>query len=99
MEEALAKIMRELREEIERGKEIWGDEFDKKNTANDWVTYVNIYMGRAVSMNRTPGSKPEGDHIFDEERYRVNMKKAAGLIINSLLMLETEGFPKRHYDD
>ncbi len=50
--------------------------FDKTNTKNDWIAYVNAYIGRAA------------DKCFRNERenqdYKENMIKAAALIVAAL---------------
>jgi hypothetical protein len=64
--------------------EKWGDEFDSKNTLNDWASYIIIYLGKAVAMP------------FDKENTRKQLIKVAGLVINAIDKLDA--MPKRHYD-
>lgn len=82
----IARILNSIWLEIERGKKEWGEEFDRKNTLNDWIVYTNIYLGRAAQMGTT---------IEDQE---MNLRKAAGLLINAMDMLKREGFAPRHYE-
>jgi len=42
------KIFKEIDKEREYQDNKWGDEFDSKNTLNDWVTYINIYLSNAA---------------------------------------------------
>jgi hypothetical protein len=65
----------------------WGDEFDKKNTLNDWVTYINIYAGQAAKMGNS------------KEEQRTQMLKVATLAVAALERFdENDGFAPRHYD-
>jgi hypothetical protein len=79
-------ILADIGQEVERAKLQWGEEFDQKNTLNDWVTYTNIYMSKAADMGRT---------VEEQEKY---LRKAAGLLINALVMLKNTGFAPRHYE-
>lgn len=79
-------ILVDLGQEVERAKKQWGEEFDRKNTLNDWVTYTNIYTSKAAEMDRT---------IEEQEKY---LRKAAGLLINAIVMLKTTGLAPRHYE-
>lgn len=81
-------VIREIQEEIRRSSTLWGENFDDKNSANDWVSYVIVYLGQAV---RLPWYK---------ERFCENMIKAAGLCISALkTFYRNDGLPKRHYDE
>ena len=31
------------------GESGWSYDFDDRNTINDWLAYINIYLGRAVT--------------------------------------------------
>lgn len=64
----------------------WGEDFDSKNTLNDWLTYITIYAGRAGEM----GSGPRDT--------RANLIKVIGLAMNAVKWLDSGGMPKRHYD-
>lgn len=50
--------------------------FDKSNSRNDWIAYVNAYIGRAA------------DKVFRNERenqaFRENMVKAAALCVAAI---------------
>ena len=68
-----------------RQDRIWGDEFDRKNTANDWHSYVIHYISRALL--------PETD-------YAAEMVKACGICQAAALMVDRFGAPSpRHYED
>lgn len=82
----IQKILEDIGLEVTRAKQQWGEDFDRKNTLNDWVTYAGMYATRAAEMGRTPE---------EQEKY---LRKAAGLLINAIDMLRREGFSPRHYD-
>lgn len=52
-------------------------EFDRNNTRNDWISYINAYTGRAA------------EKVFrnqkEEQDFRRNMVKAAGLAISAIV--------------
>lgn len=62
----------------------WGTAFDEKNTPNDWVAYVNKYLGQAVT------------HPFNDGVFRTNMRKVAALAVAAL---EQDKYAPRHYDE
>jgi len=61
----------------------WGSSFDDKNTPNDWVAYIAIYLGKAVTFP------------WDRTAFRTAILKVAALCV---AVLEREEYPKRHYD-
>jgi hypothetical protein len=88
MTENRVELFKEI--ELERAYQDnkWGDEFDKKNTINDWASYINIYLGRACEMGRP------------KNQQRENLIKVAALAIAALERFdENLGFAPRHYDD
>ena len=52
------------------------NEFDKTNTKNDWIAYVNAYIGRAA--DRVLRNEREG------QNFRANMVKAGALVLAAL---------------
>jgi hypothetical protein len=52
------------------------EEFDRSNSRNDWIAYVNAYMGRAAE--KVLRNEREG------QDFRVNMVKAAALCIAAI---------------
>jgi hypothetical protein len=74
------KILSEI--EAERNRQIElnlggnTENFDKTNTANDWIAYINAYIGRAARK------------VFRNEKekqdFRTNMIKAGALIVAAL---------------
>jgi hypothetical protein len=84
----MRQVLEEIRAEREYQDGQWGTEFDDKNTLNDWVTYVNIYMAQAAVMTATP------------EEQRKNMLKAATLLVAAVETFDRNGqFAPRHYED
>jgi hypothetical protein len=79
-------ILSEIGREIERAKEEWGEEFDRKNNLDNWVTYAVKYLGKAAAMGATV------------EEQETNLRKAAGVLISAIDMLKREGFAPRHYE-
>lgn len=61
----------------------WGTAFDDKNTPNDWVSYLVLYTGKAVTMP------------FNREAFRSAVLKVATLCI---AILERDAYSLRHYD-
>jgi hypothetical protein len=65
----------------------WGTSFDDKNTANDWVTYINQYASEAAQLD------------FDDEIFAQKMVKVAALATAALeAQKRNGGLPPRHYD-
>jgi hypothetical protein len=64
---------------------LWGDEFDQKNTANDWYAYISHYMSLAMRSHA--------------QGYAVNMVKACGIAQAAILMIDRYGrCAPRHYE-
>lgn len=84
----MEKILSEIKAEREYQQGKWGDEFDSKNTPNDWVAYVAIYLGRAVTLP------------WNKEVFRTSLVKVATLCVAAIEWCDrTNGnMPKRHYD-
>jgi len=93
-DDARDSIMEAVKAERARAHAMWGDEFDNKNTPNDWCAFVCRYAGEAIKMDRE--SKQ-----FDVKRFKDNMAKVAGLAVAALEAVErTHGrLAKRHYDE
>lgn len=72
--------------EIHRAQTMWNDDFDKQNTLHDWLGYVLKYTGKAS----------EG-LTYSEETY-TNLKKAAGLLINTMARLKAGEVALRHFE-
>jgi hypothetical protein len=66
----------------------WGDEFDKKNTPNDWISYIVQYTGKAVTLP------------WNANDFKIALVKVATLCMAAYEWCEkTNGsMPKRHYD-
>ena len=76
----MEQVLDDIRTERQRQKDLahGGDteEFDKGNSRNDWIAYVNAYTGRAACK------------VFRNERegcgFRDNMVKAAALAVAAI---------------
>lgn len=74
-----------LQERLRQDK-IWGTDFDRKNTANDWHAYVGHYISKAIRGNT--------------QEYEINMVKACGICQGAVLIVDLYGGPAmRHYDN
>lgn len=62
----------------------WGTTFDDKNTPNDWVAYVAIYLGKAVTLP------------WNRDAFRTAILKVVTL---GVAILERENYATRHYDN
>ncbi len=74
------KAIEDIRAERNRQKELAHggdtDTFDKSNSRNDWIAYINSYTGRAaekVSRNER-----------EQQGFRENMVKAGALVIAAI---------------
>lgn len=82
------KILEDIRSEREYQVGKWGNGFDDKNTANDWVTYITMYATAGARMDASP------------EDFRAAMVKVATLAVAALEAIDrNEGkTAPRHYD-
>lgn len=79
------RIVQQIKEEREYQAK-WGNNFDDKNTANDWATYIAQYL-------------TEGTRIKDPRPMREAFLKAAALAVAALETFDrNNGFAPRHYD-
>jgi hypothetical protein len=62
----------------------WGDEFDNANTPNDWVAYIAIYLGRAVTLP------------WNRDAFRTAILKVAALAV---AVLERDEYAPRSSDE
>jgi len=97
MLEVREDILDEIYAERDRQLEVvgWSAEFDSKNTINDWVTYVVIYLGKAAEWH-TAGRPSMGK---TRDQARTNLIKVAALAVAALEVIDREKGPAaRHYD-
>jgi len=75
-EKAVADIVSERERQIQLAHGGDTASFDETNTKNDWIAYINAYLGRA------------SDRVFRNERegqsFRDNMVKAAALALAAI---------------
>jgi hypothetical protein len=76
-------VLLAIKAEREYQKKKWGEEFDSKNTPNDWIAYVTHYVSKAAT-------KPLSDAKFAS-----NLLKAATLCVAAL---QRTNYAKRHFD-
>ncbi len=76
MEELLKEIIKERERQMKLAHGGNTDEFDKKNSQNDWVAYIMAYAGRAA--DKVTRNKNEG------QDFRQNMIKVAALAIAAI---------------
>jgi hypothetical protein len=73
-------VLEEIQDERDRQNQLAHggntDEFDKSNSKNDWIAYINAYIGRAA------------DKVFRNEKenqeFRINMIKAGALCVAAI---------------
>ena len=84
----MSEFFEEMTKEREYQIQKWGNEFDAKNTPNDWVCYIAKYLGQAVTL-------PWNASVF-----QTALIKVATLCMAAYEWCEkTNGkMPKRHYD-
>ncbi len=80
------KIFDDVKEERKYQDKKWGLEFDKKNTVNDWSSYVLTYLANATAM-------PTGS-----DEYRRLMIKVAALSFAAIELHDDRLMPRRHYE-
>ena len=80
-------ILTEIDVERSRQDELWGHEFDDKNTINDFGSYITRYVSEATFAD-------------SPERQREQLIKVAALSIATLEAFDrNNGFARRHYDE
>lgn len=72
--------------ERERQNQMWGIDFDRRNTANDWHSYVSHYLHIMESTS-------------DPDEWKEALKKAAAICQAAVYCVDVHGAPaERHYD-
>jgi len=85
-------VIEALIAERARQQKLWGNEFDDKNTANDWATYISNYVAAGAYSGRQDKYTPE--------RFREHLVKAATLCIAAIEAIDRNGgCAPRHYED
>ena len=79
-------IYDEIQSERERQTRKYGDEFDRLNTRNDWVTYITFYASRCAMYGRT---------LVD---FRASLIKVAGMCVAAIERIDADEVAPRHYD-
>jgi len=83
------KILFDINVERERQVDRWGYEFDKRNTGNDWITFICAYAGKAYK------------HIWDPINFRLRLIQTAAICVAAIEVLDQQDghLAKNHYDD
>lgn len=72
----LEKVIEDVIEERMRQKTTGNADIDSSNTRNDWIAFINAYIGRSAA--RCFRNKREG------QEFRANMVKAAALCVAAI---------------
>jgi hypothetical protein len=81
------ELYKKVCDERDYQDKMWGNDFDDKNTMNDWITYIAKFAGRAGSVGKDLDYQKEG------------LVKVMALAMAALESCDrNNGFPKRHYD-
>ncbi|KKN77452.1 hypothetical protein LCGC14_0360110 [marine sediment metagenome] len=78
---------------VERNRQdgLWGNDFDDKNTPNDWVAYVNNYLAQGAYDGRS--------EEYTVEKFRIALVKAATICVAAIEAIDRNGkCADRHYD-
>lgn len=87
----MSNVLSEIELERSRQVELWGDKFDNKNTANDWVAYICNYVASGAYDGRQEKYSPE--------RFRKHLVKAATLCVAAIETIDRLGdCSPRHYE-
>lgn len=87
----ISLIFAGIEKERQRQVKLWGDDFDDKNTANDWVAYIGNYVNLGAYSGREAKYTPA--------RFRENLVKAATLCIAAIEAIDRNGdCASRHYE-
>jgi len=83
------EIFKEIKREREYQNYKWGNEFDDKNTSNDWIAYIAAYLGQVWTCP------------FNAEEYRKNLIKVAALAVAAVETYDRLNgeIAKTHYDE
>ena len=83
------RLYNEIENEISlQAKPKWDENFDDKNTANDWIAYIAHYASKGCTLP------------FDSPTFRKAMVVTAGLAISAIETYDRNNgnMAKRHYD-
>lgn len=84
-------IVAEIEKERVRQRDLWGNDFDDKNTANDWAAYISNWVNVGAYSRRL--------EQFTSERFREHLIKAAALCIAAIEAIDRNGqCAPRHYE-
>ena len=91
-EERVYQLEKGRKGKLQGPEEGWSYAFDDKNTPSDWASFINIYLGRAVTTAAASGFSVNKD-------FRTNMLKVAALAIAAIEAVDrNETLSLRHFD-
>lgn len=86
------EVINETQKQFERAVELWGFNFDDKNTANDWTAYICYYV--------TSGAYSGRQEAYTPKKFREHLAKAAGLCLAGMLAIDRNSdCAPRHYEN
>lgn len=92
VKKAVAQVIESADEDLLRAIDLWGIDFDDKNTANDWVAFITYYASTGAYSGRQEKYTPEN--------FRKCLSKAAGLCLAAMLAIDRNGnCAPRHYEN
>ncbi len=83
-----ADVYEQILEELEYQKSRWSQDFDDKNTLNDWVAYIVEYATKASSF----------ENVNNYDAQETALIKTAALCFAALIQGSSRGWNPRHYD-
>ena len=87
----LELILAGIKTERGRQTKLWGDDFDDKNTANDWAAYISNYVNSGAYSGR--------QNKYTSERFRKHLLEAATLCVAAVDAIDRNGdCAPRHYE-
>jgi hypothetical protein len=88
MDKYRQQVFDEIDQEREYQVNKWGDDFDRRNTPNDWLAYAGAYLGRALTNPWNP------------QNFRTGLIKVAAICVAAVEWCDKTGgnMPRRHYD-
>ena len=85
-------VLTDILKERERQQELWGNDFDDLNTANDWVAYICRYVSEGAYNGR--------EKNYTVERFREHLIKAMAICCAAIETIDRNDgkLIHRHYD-
>ena len=88
----LDDIEGQVTNEVRRQIELWGTDFDDKNTANDWCAFICDYVAAGACQGR--------EDKYTPARFETHLIKAAALCVSAIAAIRRNGdCAPRHYEN